>query len=65
MRRKTIKARKFLITVYSEYQRVQTVGVHAMIKGEKPTWEDLNEMTEKAGFGPSCAILFMMEIDPS
>ena len=65
MRRKHIKARKYLITLYSESQRVQTIGVHAMIKGEKPTWEELKQMTEKAGFGPSCAILFMIEINPS
>ena len=59
------KARKFLLTVLSSTQVVRTVGVHATIKGERPTWEELSDMTTRAGFVPNCGILFMMEIDPS
>ena len=59
------KARKFLLTVLSSTQVVRTVGVHATIKGMRPTWEELSDMTTRAGFGPDCGILFMMEIDPS
>ena len=59
------KARKFLLTVLSSTQVVRTVGVHATIKGERPTWEELSDMTTRAGFGPDCGVLFMMEIDPS
>ena len=59
------KARKFLLTVLTDTQVVRTVGVHATIKGDRPTWEELSDMTTRAGAGPNCGILFMMEIDPS
>lgn len=59
------KARKFLLTVLSSTQVVRTVGIHATIKGQRPTWEELSDMTTRAGFGPDCGVLFMMEIDPS
>ena len=59
------RARKFLLTVLTDTQVVRTVGVHATIKGDRPTWEELSDMTTRAGAGPNCGILFMMEIDPS
>lgn len=59
------KARKFLLTVLTDTQVVRTFGIHATIKGNRPTWEELGDMTTRAGAGPNCGVLFMMEIDPS